>query len=146
LWFMLGQWQSSRPASSIQKMKLAYCMAGMHLQDGFDVIVAQHLDNVSYYKVFESIANACGATMYEVLLTTSLQEAAERCKKRGRASGYPSGFRPGGILDSEGREAKLAAMYKASAEVCAKRSKTNVLHSEEGLVDATYEKLLQIIK
>lgn len=145
LWFMLGQWQSSRPASNMQKMKLAYVMAGMHLQDGYDVIVAQHLDNLSYYKVFESIARACGATMYEVLLIAPLQEAIERCKERGRVSGYPSGFRPGGILESEGRESKLALMHKVSSDVCAKRPNMHTIHSEQGSVAATYEKLLLAI-
>jgi len=145
LWFMLGQWQASRPRSDEQKMKLAYIMAGAHLQDGFDVIVAQNLNNVSYYKTFEAITNACDADMYEVLLTAPVQEVIDRCKQRGRESGYESGFRPGGILDSEGREAKIAAMHKASLEVCSKRPNTQIIASDYGDIQSTYEKVLQLV-
>jgi chloramphenicol 3-O-phosphotransferase len=143
LWFMLGQWQKSRPRSSDQKMKLAYVMAGTHLQDGYDVIVAQHLDNISYYKIFESIAAACGANMYEVLLHAPVQQAIERCIERGKASGYPTGFRPGGILETEGKDAKIAQMHKAAQQVCARRPKTLTIVSDYGDTQSTYEQVLQ---
>ncbi len=145
IWFMLGQWQASRPRSNDQKMKLAYVMAGTHLQDGYDVIIAQHLDNVSYYKIFESIVRASGADMYEVLLHAPVQDAIERCMERGRASGYPTGFRPGGILESEGREAKIAMMHKAAQAVCSNRPKTHTIVSEYGDEQSTYDHLLQLL-
>jgi predicted kinase len=142
LWFMLGQWQASRPKSTDQKMKLAYVMAGLHLQDGYDVVVAQDLDNISYYKIFEKIAEACHANMYEILLDAPVQEVIERCIQRGKASGYPTGFRPGGILESEGREAKIASMHATAQKVCSMRPKTLHVLSEYGNIENTYTTIL----
>lgn len=107
VWWMLGQWQQQASRSAPQKMKLAYAMAALHLADGYDVIVAQHLDSTNQYQTFARIAANNGAKLYELLLLAPLDEAIERCKRRGRSQGYRTGFRPGGILDGGGREKKL---------------------------------------
>lgn len=142
VWWMMGQWQASRPHSHKQKMKLAYALAHTHLYEGYDVIVAQDLESLDYYKEFEAIANTCKADLREVTLLAPLDEAIERCKARGRALGYKTGFRPGGILESEGKEKKLEQMYNTVLEVIEARPNMVVIQSELGQTDKTYQLLL----
>ncbi len=146
LWFMMGQWEASRPTSHTQKMKLAYALASTHLEAGFDVIVAQHLEKEKYHVEFAKIAKATGAVCIEILLRNNLDVAIERFIKRGIASGYPSGFRPGGIVDTGGRERHIALMHKQVEEIASGRTDIKIIDVVDGEVEATYGRIMEYIK
>ena len=145
IWFMMGQWQASRPRSHVQKMKLAFAMTETHLKDGFDVLIAQHLESPEYYDQLEAIAAAHNARFIEIMLMVPYKENLKRFIRRGKASGYPTGWRPGGIMDTEGREKKLREMYEQMRAALKTRPNAVVLSPKDGDEAGTYKELLRVI-
>ena len=145
LWHLLGQWQTSMPWSEIQKYKFAYALASVHLADGHSVIVADHIQNSEVYQRFQNIAEVHSAMFVEVVLLSTVDDAIERCKTRARNMGYETGFRPGGVLDTNGREAKLASMHENMLAAIATREHMIRIESVEGDIEGTYRQLLSAV-
>ena len=145
LWHMLGQWQASMPQSERQKYKFAYALADVHLADGQDVIVADHIQQAEIYQRFQKIAESHNAVYVEVVLLSTLEDAIERCKTRAKNMGYQTGFRPGGVLDTNGREAKLANMHQNMLAAVATREHMIRIASIEGDIEGTYQQLHNVI-
>ncbi len=146
LWFMMGQWQASRPHSDIQKLKYAHAIAGMHLADGYDVIVPNLMQSTEQYEVFERIARANNALFRELVLLSTPEDAIERCKTRARKMGYADGFRPGGVLDTSGRELGLASMHENMLATIALRENVVRIESVEHNIEETYQKIIEAIE
>lgn len=146
IWIMMGQWQASRPHSEVQKMKYAYAIANMHLADGFDVIVPNLIEETDQYEKFQSIAETNNALFKEIVLLSNVDDAVERCKKRAMKMGHADGFRPGGILDTSGRELKLIDMYQNMLAAIATRENIIRIESVDGNIDGTYQHLLLAIE
>ncbi|MCA9324671.1 AAA family ATPase [Candidatus Saccharibacteria bacterium] len=146
LWKMMGQWRQSRPESTVQKLKYAYVIADLHLADGYDVIVPDLIQAVEQTEAFERIAAGHQAIFREIVLLSTPEDAIERCKNRARRQGYAEGFRPGGILDTGGREAKLYRMYDNMMAAIALRENTVIIPSIEGDIDGTYARLIEVIE
>jgi predicted kinase len=142
IWFMMGQWQESRPKSHEQKMRLAYVIANEHLRCGYDVVIAQHLENTSYLETFSKIAKKQHAYFVEICLKNSANVAVKRFIERGKASGHRNGFRPGGIVDTEGRESKILQMHKQVERVTRSRANTHVIEVEHGKIEETYQAIM----
>jgi predicted kinase len=145
IWIMMGQWQASRPHSDVQKLKYAYTLADMHLSEGYDVIVPNLMESTVQYEAFERIAAGNNAVLTELVLLTDIDEAIERCKTRARGMGHADGFRPGGVLDTSGREQKLISMYQNMLATIALRPKIIRIDSVRYDIDGTYRKLLNAI-
>lgn len=145
IWIMMGQWQQSRPYSEIQKLKYAYAIADMHLADGYDVIVPNLMQTLEQYETFEQIAKTQNATLKEIVLLSNPKDAIERCKARAVKMGYSDGFRPGGVLDTGGREALLERMYENVLKNIARRQDIIRITSVKDKQDETYEELLKAI-
>ncbi|HSX36695.1 MAG TPA: AAA family ATPase [Patescibacteria group bacterium] len=145
MWHMIGQWQSSRPESDRLKFKYAQELAGLHLADGYDVIVPSLIESAEICAAFEQIAQTHRAVFKEFALLSTPDDAIERCKSRARSMGFADGFRPGGVLDTTGREAKLQAMYGNVMQVIATRPNTICIESVNGQADAAYAALLRAI-
>lgn len=141
----VGGWQERQDVSMVQKYRFAYAMAQIHLSDGYDVAVADQIENPKVYERFEAIAKTCGAIMHEIVLIAPLDESIERCKARARAMGYPTGFRPGGSLEMGGREAMLTRLYTNMMGVVDSRENTVKIRSQEGAIEQTYQQLLTAI-
>lgn len=146
IWIMMGQWQASRPESERLKLKYGYTLADMHLSEGYDVIVPNLMQTVDKYETFEKIAYAHNALLKEVVLISSQDDAIERCKTRARSQGHASGFRPGGVLDTGGRELMLADMYQNMLATIALRPNIVHINSVEHDLNGTYSKLLEAIE
>lgn len=142
IWFMMGQWQESRPRSHEQKMRLAYVLANEHLRCGYDVVIAQHIEKTSYLETFSNIAKKQHAYFVEIYLKNSADEAVKRFIERGKASGYRNGFRPGGIVDIEGRESKILQMHSQVERVSRSRANTHVIEVEHGKIEETYQAIM----
>jgi predicted kinase len=145
IWIMMGQWQQSRPQSDILKRKYAHAIAAMHLAEGYDVIVPNLIESVDQYEAFAQIAGANNAVLKEVVLLSTEDDAIERCKTRARALGYANGFRPGGVLDSSGRERKLASMHQNMLATIVLRPDMIQIVSVENEIDSTYALLLAAV-
>lgn len=145
IWIMMGGWDTPGSDSNRLKQKYAHTIADMHLAEGYDVIVPSLMQSVSQYEAFERIAQANNAALKEVVLLSNVEDAIERCKTRARAQGHPDGFRPGGVLDSGGREKMLESMFESVATTISQRPNMQVIASVEHDIDDTYQKLLSTI-
>lgn len=140
----VGQWQANQEVSMVQRYKFAYAMAEIHLNDGYDVAVADTIQDIQVCERFEAIAAGCGALLCEVVLIAPLDEAIERCKARARRMGYPSGFRTGGTLEQGGKEEMLRRIYCEMLDVVDSRPSTVKIESREGHIEETYQQLLAV--
>ena len=145
IWFMFGQWQAMRPESDRLKLKYSYELARLHLNEGYDVIVPNLIQTVSQYKEFEQIAHATGSELIELVLTAPLNVALKRLKTRGRASGYKTGWRPGGVMDTGGREKLFVEMYKNVQDIIILRPNIRLIKSTEHDIDSNYQAMLEEI-
>ena len=145
IWHMMGQWQTMLDESHRLKQKHSYALAESHLAEGYDVVVPNLMETVDRPEKFERIAKLHGALFREVALVTSPEDAIERCKARARRMGYEDGFRPGGVLDTHGRELKLAEMYQNMLAVTALRTQTVQIQPELGDLEGTYQHFLSAI-
>jgi len=64
---------------------------------------------------------------------------------RGQKDGNPTGFRPGGIIDTGGREKRLVRMYDEMIEFVKTRPKAKVIHPKFNDIESTYEQLIQAV-
>jgi predicted kinase len=142
----VGQWQENQDVSMVQKYKFAYAIAEIHLSDGYDVVVADTVEDIRVFERFEAIADKCGALMCEIVLIAPVDEAIQRCKARARRMGYPSGFRTGGTLESGGKEEMLKRIYAEMIGVVNDRPNTVEIRSQDGFTEETYQQLLVAIE
>lgn len=145
VWSMLGRWREQKEVTGPLSKKIALSMAEVVLREGHDVVVAQILQTEQLADSFQALADGCAADYFEVLLDVPREESIRRFIARGKAEGYPSGFREGGIIATSGREAKLADMHDKMTAVANSRPHVVRLAPIFGDVDATYASLLQIL-
>jgi predicted kinase len=143
IWHMMGQWQESMPLSGDLQFEYGDLLARAHLARGFDVIVAQLIERKSISEMFERAAKASGAILKEFVLMSDADDAINRCIVRGKALGYSDGYRPGGLLDSNGREHRLNEMFTNVQTVISERPDIVVINSVYGHPDETYKALLK---
>lgn len=146
VWHMMGQWQSELEESMRLKYEHSYALAGSHLSQGYDVIVPDLIETVEQVEKYERIANLHDATFCEVVLICNQDDAIERCKARARSLGYEDGFRPGGLLNMQGRERKLVEMHQNVLQVTAARDNTVQITPILGDIDYTYHEFLLAIE
>lgn len=119
----ISHWREEAEQSATSSKQMAFAMAEVHLGLGHDVVIPQIVRGVELLEAFEQVAKD-KADYYEILLFTNKDEAIHRFKERSYAQGYQSGFRPGGLIDTDGREEKLATMYDEMIEAADKRPNT----------------------
>lgn len=146
IWHMMGQWQESRPKSHEQKMQLSYEIASAHLGSGNDVVIADHINDKRILEMFEAIAEKHRAKIVEIALICNEDEAVARCLERGKSMGHKTGFRPGGILESEGGEAKIREMFRQVLTTTEQRPNTIKLNVIKDDFDGTYTQFVEAIK
>ena len=124
---------------------LALAMASAHLGAGHDVVFPQFLARVTEIERFERAAMEVGATFVEVMVTDERQRAVERFVRRGVADPDPWHDQVREVVAEMGGDAYLGEMHDALTEVLAARPSYVVVRSVEGEVDATYERLLEVL-
>lgn len=145
VWAMLSHWRQEKELSAPLSKRMAIEMARTNLQAGHDVIIPQILQTTELADSFKKLAKDCNANYFEVLLNVSKEEAIRRFIKRGKEQGSPTGFRPGGIIDTSGRELKLAKMYDNMTEVVNSRPHVIKIEPVLGDIDGTYQDLIKKI-
>ncbi|HEX8227561.1 MAG TPA: AAA family ATPase [Candidatus Saccharimonadales bacterium] len=141
VWSMMGQWRAERVRSTEQKLKLSQAMAEAHLTSGYDVVIPNIL-NAENLDRFSQVAQRCGAAICEFALIVPKEEAIRRFILRGQAGGNPTGFRPGGILETSGGVTKLKAMYDDLQATLAGRPDCVIIEPVFGDIDATYGQIM----
>lgn len=139
---MLGQWRTEKERSVAQKLKLAHSLAEIHLGDGYDVVIPNILQTAGLEQ-FDNIAAKCGAIVCEIALIAPRDEAIRRFIKRGQTDGNPTGFRPGGVLETGGGVAKLEQMYDDLGVTLTSRPNHKVIEPVDGDIDATYAQIIE---
>lgn len=141
----ISHWREDAEQSATSSKQMALAMAKVHLSLGHSVVIPQIVRKAEFFERFEEVAHETDADFFEVLLLADKEEAIRRFKERSYARGYASGFRPGGLIDTGGRETKLASMYDEMIETANKRPNTITIEPEFGKIDETYAKILAII-
>lgn len=142
VWAMISHWREEKDISAPLSKHMALEMARINLHAGHDVIIPQILQTTELADSFEQLAKNCDAQYYEVLLTVDKDEAIKRFIQRGKNQGHPTGFRAGGIIDTCGREEKLAEMYDNMVEVSGTRHHVIKIEPIYDNIDETYSNLL----
>ncbi|HVV25640.1 MAG TPA: AAA family ATPase [Candidatus Saccharimonadales bacterium] len=145
VWSTISHWREQKEITGPLSKKLAVSMARIVLSEGHDVVVPQILQTEELANSFQTLADECNADYFEILLDVPKEESIKRFVARGKAHGHPSGFRAGGIIDTSGRETKLAEMHDNMTAVASNRLHVIKLEPILNDVDATYSSLLQIL-
>ncbi len=138
----ISHFREEKEISGPLAKKMAGEMAKVHLQAGYDVVISQIFIHQEPLENLKKIAKECDAEFYEFLLSIPKADSIKRFIARGKASGYPDGFRPGGLVDLGGREKKLEQMYDDMMLLVSRRPKTKIIESVKGDIKGTYKKLL----
>lgn len=141
----ISHWRDYDEQSADSSKKMALAMAKVHLSVGYDVVIPQIIRKAVLLESFEQVALEADADFKEVLLLVSKEEAVRRFKERSYAQGYETGFRPGGLIDTGGREKKLSTMYDDMISTTNKRPNTIIIEPEYGNIDSTYGELIERI-
>jgi predicted kinase len=141
----ISHYRDEPEQSAISAKQMALAMASVHLSLGHHVIVPQIIRDADYFHQFEQLARQVNAKFFEVLLTADRDESIRRFIERGKADGYPDGFRPDGLIDRGGREEKLVKMYDEMMKIVSQRPNTITIHPEFGKENETYQELVQHI-
>lgn len=140
---MISHFREEKEISGPLSKKISREMARTHLQAGYDVIIPQIFIHEEPLEDLKKVAQECGAEFYEFLLSIPKEDFIQRFINRGKAEGYPDGFRPGGLVALRGKEKKLEQMYDDMMLLVSKRPNTTVIDSVEGDVDGTYRKIME---
>jgi len=141
----ISHWREQAEQSAVSSKQMALAMTKVHLLLGHSVVIPQIVRKTEFFEQFEEVAHETGADFFEVLLLTDKEEAIRRFKERNYAQGHASGFRPGGLIDTGGRETKLASMYDEMIETANQRPNTIKIEPELGKKDETYKELVERI-
>lgn len=141
----ISHWREHDEQSADSSKQIALAMAKVNLSLGYDVVVPQIIRKLALIEQLERVAGEAGADLYEVLLFVDKEEAIRRFKERNYANGHTSGFRPGGLIDTGGREAKLASMYDDMISTANQRPNTIIITPEFGKIEETYRAIIENI-
>jgi len=146
VWAMFSHWREKKEISAPLSKLMALEMARVNLTAGNDVVIPQIIQTAELAENFKALSKECGGEYIEVLLLVEKEESIRRFIKRGQEEGNPTGFRPGGIIDTGGREMKLAEMYDNMVDVLEHRQGVIKIEPILGDVDGTYSILRTKIK
>jgi predicted kinase len=139
---MLGRWADHAFEAGLAARALALGLASTHLRAGHDVIIPQHLGRLAFIEQLEQLAVAEGVRLHELVLLDSLANMLRRFADRTAAAAEPAHVEADASLRAWGGPAGLVEMYDRLLDVIEQRPNTQVIPSEYGQPDRTYELLL----
>jgi adenylate kinase family enzyme len=143
VWAMLSHWREEKEEAGPLSKKMALEMARVNLLAGHDVVIPQIIQSIELAESFQALADSSNAEYVEILLIVDKEEAIRRFVKRGQDAGLPTGFRPGGVLETGGGEKKLAEMYDNMVAAVAGRSDIIRINPILGDIEITYAKIVE---
>jgi predicted kinase len=142
---MLGQWADHALEAGLAARAIALAAAATHLRAGHDVIVPQYLGRLAFIEQLDQLAVAEGVQLRELVLLDSKANLLRRFGERTAAATEPAHVEAGASLRSWGGPAGLADMYDRLLDIIEQRPNTQVIPSEYGQPDRTYELLLEAL-
>lgn len=139
----ISNFREEKEISGPLSKKIANEMTRVHLQAGYDVIISQIFIHEEPLEQLEKVAQECGAGFFEFLISIPKEDSVQRFIERGKASGYPDGFSPNGLVTLGGKEKKLEQMYDDMMTLVSRRPNTKTIESIEGDPEGTYSKLIE---
>lgn len=145
VWKMIGGWSDKKHLTTELRESLVNAMLETHLGSNNDVIIP-NIMSVERVDRFTATAHRCGAKVVKLALMTNKEDAIERFLRRGRAQGYPTGFRPGSMIGRSGGVRKLEDQFEMFTEAVEAYPETIKIESIYGNEDETYAKFLEAIE
>ena len=143
---MLGHSLEEPKASGRAARDLARAMAQTHLQAGHDVLVCQFLGRLEFVEMLDQLTAAIGVPFVEVVLVTTVDEAAERLARRSEDDSRPEHADAAILLDGAGGTEGLAEMDSRLEHVVGSRPNTRGVDVLDGDLEGTYLGLLRAIR
>jgi predicted kinase len=140
---MLGSSLEEPTSSGAAARDLACAMAQTHLQAGHDVLVCQFLGRPEFVEVLDQLAAAVGVPFVEVVLETTVDEAAERFLRRSEADSRPEHSDAAVLLDRAGGPGALGEMQARLEDFIGSRPNTRRVDVVDGDLEETYQRLLR---
>lgn len=139
----LGRWDEHPQESGLLARDLAVAAARAHLLSGHAVLVPQFLGRLSFVERLERLAQEVGATFRHVALMDSRENVIQRFLTRAAAPDVQERHREAAAM--AGGEAGLGQAYDALLAVLAARPDAVTVHSVEGDVEGTHQRLRQAL-
>lgn len=140
---MLGGWKSDPHGAGQLARGIALEAARAHLRAGHDVVVPQYLGRVDYLAQLEALAQRCGASFTELVLSEVKDVLVARFTNRSAAAAAPEHVDAQELLDRVGGLAQLEAMYDRLLLVVAARPRARLVPAREGEIEQTYRAVLE---
>jgi predicted kinase len=143
---MLGRSLDEPAMSGLAARNLAGAMIGTHLKAGHDVLVCQFLGRLDFVEVLDQLATATEVPFVEIVLVTSIGEAAERFMRRSEDESRPEHSDAAVLLDRAGGPDALTEMHAHLEDVVSSRPNTRRVDVVDGDLEVTYQGLLKAIR
>ena len=142
---MLGRSLEDPTSSGLAARDLARAMAQTHLHAGHDVLICQFVGRIHFVEVLDQLATDTGVPFIEVVLTTGIDEAAERLVGRSGDNSRPEHKDAAILLGRAGGPEALAEMATRLEDVVSFRPNSRRVVVVDGDIEDTYQGLLQAI-
>jgi predicted kinase len=139
---LIGGWQDESHAAGLLARAVALAAARTHLQAGYDVVIPQFVARAEFVEQIEQLAGEVGADFYEIVLLDSKEEVLRRFAERTWVAADPAHVHAHHMLERHGGAEALSAMYDRLLDLIATRPAAKVIHSTDGAVEHTYQRIL----
>jgi predicted kinase len=139
---LIGGWQDETHAAGLLARAVALAAARIHLEAGHDVVIPQFLARAEFVQQIEQLAGDVDAEFHEIVLLDSKDEVLRRFAERTRIAADPAHVHAHQMLQRHGCAEALSAMYERLLDLIATRPAARVIHSTDGAVEQTYQRML----
>lgn len=140
---LIGGWSDDFGAAGALIRPAALAMIEAYLRGGHDVVLPQMLVDPREVARFQACAERAGAEFVERFLMDGRDAAIGRFGRRGNASpDDPWHGQVRAIVEAQGGDEAPARWHTGLEQLLSQRPDAHVIPSEEGAVDATYQRLL----
>jgi predicted kinase len=139
---LIGGWQDQPHAAGLLARAVTLAAARTHLVARYNVVIPQFVARAQFIEQVEQLAGDVGATFHEIVLLDSKDEVLRRFAQRSRVAADPAHVQAQQMLQRHGGAAALSAMYDRLLDLIATRPAAKVIHSVDGAVEQTYQRML----
>jgi predicted kinase len=142
---LLGRWQDRPTDAGMRARDLALAMARTHLAAGYDVVIPQFLARTEFIELLERLAQETGSVFREIVLLDSRAKVLRRFARRSATSRRQDHIDADALLEHEGGEPALAAMYDRLLDIVRHRRAARIVTSTDGSPRRTYRAMLRAL-
>jgi predicted kinase len=139
----LGQWQAHPTDSGVQARRLAIAAIGVHLHEGFDVVVPQFLARPDFLLDLQNVASETGSQFVEILLAAPLNTVKRRFQDRTDRAVDPQHIEAAQMIGSQGSGAALDVMNRDLQVLVRNRVHLVVVDTEGLTSEQSYQLMMR---